>query len=331
MKKPKISIIVPVYNAEKYIDRCVASVIGQTFSDWELILIDDGSKDGSLKACQVHSGCENRIITIHQKNGGANNARLTGLKVSKGDYITFLDADDTLPADALELMNAEASKGFDIIKGTLDNFDVEGIYYQTEHYPITDASFENNEEYMEAYYTNKVAPYMCGGLYKREIVTEHEYKLTVDNNITIGEDWIVGLYVSKRAGSVRIIPNVVYHYFHNTGATMNTSVMGREQARRIDGCVEPLINICSPIIHSFYNEKQIQGALMREFQPELGFSLADYKEIVKYIGIHPEFRSSVEKKYLRAIRFMPLFFFYTRLYGLMYRIVKLKGKSRQIK
>ena len=94
MKDMKFTIIVPVYNVVSYIDRCVHSVVIQDYANWELLLIDDGSTDGSGEKCDVWSGRDNRVITIHKANGGVSSARNAGLEKASGDYITFIDADD---------------------------------------------------------------------------------------------------------------------------------------------------------------------------------------------------------------------------------------------
>lgn len=96
MEGTLISIIVPVYNAEKYLDACVESIIRQTYTNWELILVDDGSKDESPEICDRWSKIDSRIKVIHQSNGGASAARNTGLAAAKGDYIGFVDADDLI-------------------------------------------------------------------------------------------------------------------------------------------------------------------------------------------------------------------------------------------
>ena len=89
-----ISVIVPVYNAEKYINRCISSIISQTYSDWELILIDDGSIDHSFSLMKEYEKKDKRIIAIHQENQGAGAARNRGLNLVTGDYVVFIDSDD---------------------------------------------------------------------------------------------------------------------------------------------------------------------------------------------------------------------------------------------
>ena len=95
----KISVIVPVYNAERYLPRCIESILSQTYSDWQLVLVDDGSKDMSLKMCMSFAQKDKRILVIHQENAGAGAARNTGLSRAQGDYIVFIDSDDYVDKD----------------------------------------------------------------------------------------------------------------------------------------------------------------------------------------------------------------------------------------
>lgn len=101
---PSVSVIVPVYQAEALLPRCVDSVLTQTFSDWELLLIDDGSRDGSPKLCDGYSARDSRIRVFHKPNGGVSSARNLGLEQAAGRYIAFLDADDALEPAALETL-----------------------------------------------------------------------------------------------------------------------------------------------------------------------------------------------------------------------------------
>ena len=121
------SIIVPVYNTEKYLPQCVDSVLGQTFSDFELLLIDDESPDGSGALCDAYAGKDPRVRVIHQKNGGLSNARNSGLKAASGEYVLFLDSDDFWNrSDALELIHREfVSAGADVVLLKHHKLDVE--------------------------------------------------------------------------------------------------------------------------------------------------------------------------------------------------------------
>ena len=104
MEDKMISIIVPVYNAEKYLDACVESIIRQTYTNWELILVDDGSKDSSPEMCDKWSKADPRIRVIHKTNGGASAARNAGLEIARGEYIGFVDADDLISEQMYRMM-----------------------------------------------------------------------------------------------------------------------------------------------------------------------------------------------------------------------------------
>ncbi len=99
---PKISIIVPVYKVEKYIHQCIDSILKQTFTDIELILVDDGSPDSCGKICDEYAVKDRRVKVIHKENGGLSDARNTGVKCAKGEYISFVDSDDWIAPNALE-------------------------------------------------------------------------------------------------------------------------------------------------------------------------------------------------------------------------------------
>lgn len=116
MDKVKISIVIPVYNAEEYLDRCLHSVLDQEFSSYEVILVDDGSTDASSLICDRYSSTDPRFVTLHQPNKGVSAARNAGKNMAQGEYIMFLDADDALLPYALETL-AEWAKGEDVVIG----------------------------------------------------------------------------------------------------------------------------------------------------------------------------------------------------------------------
>lgn len=108
--KEKISIVIPVYNVESYLDKCVKSVLEQTYTDFELFLIDDGSIDRSGEICEKYAQEDKRVRVIHQKNQGVSVARNVGIDLAEGRYITFLDSDDFVSKYYLELLYQTAKK-----------------------------------------------------------------------------------------------------------------------------------------------------------------------------------------------------------------------------
>ena len=101
---PKLSVIVPVYNTEKYLRECIDSILAQTFTDFELILVDDGSTDSSGAICDEYAEKDSRIQVIHQQNGGATLARRSGVRCARGEYITFVDSDDWIHRDMYHIL-----------------------------------------------------------------------------------------------------------------------------------------------------------------------------------------------------------------------------------
>ena len=99
---PKISVIVPVYNTEKFLQRCIDSVLAQTYQDFELLLIDDGSKDSSDTICDEYAAQDTRVKVFHKENGGVSSARNVGLDNARGEWITFVDSDDYIEENYLQ-------------------------------------------------------------------------------------------------------------------------------------------------------------------------------------------------------------------------------------
>ena len=105
MTQPTISIIVPVYNSEKYLGACIDSILSQYFRDFELILVDDGSRDSSPHICDDYTQKDSRVKVIHKENGGVSAARNDGLDIAKGEYVTFIDSDDWVERDYLSTLS----------------------------------------------------------------------------------------------------------------------------------------------------------------------------------------------------------------------------------
>ena len=121
--KPNISVIIPVYNAERYVGKCIESVQAQTYMDWQMILVDDGSMDKSLEVCQRYANQENRISVIHQENAGPGIARNTGIAKATGDYVVFIDSDDYIEKDYFSLLSKHEE---DVVFINVQNVDESG-------------------------------------------------------------------------------------------------------------------------------------------------------------------------------------------------------------
>lgn len=172
----KISIIVPVYNVEKYLPKCIDSILNQTFSNFELILIDDGSTDSSGEICDKYALIDDRIIVIHKENGGQCSARNIGLDISSGKYIGFVDSDDFIRNDMYEELYSKIERNHgDIIKSNFATV-IDGKIERTKstgNITIYNSqmAFDNliNKPYS---YSKHFKPVMWDGLYKQDLFDE---------------------------------------------------------------------------------------------------------------------------------------------------------------
>ena len=164
-----ISVVIPVYNVEVYLQRCVDSVLNQTCKDFEIILVDDGSTDSSGAMCDQYAASDYRIRTRHNTNGGPSDARNYGIEMATGEYIMFMDSDDALEPDAIEKLSASSSPDIDIVVGGYKK-----IYEdKTEEYTCTGLIPGRIYTAMEYLKMARLEVIVCGNLYRREYLLEN--------------------------------------------------------------------------------------------------------------------------------------------------------------
>ncbi len=235
------SVIVPVYKVEKYLPNCIESVLGQTFSDFELILVDDGSPDECPRICDSYKEKDARIKVVHKPNGGLASARRAGIKVAEGDYVFNLDSDDLVENDTLEcahkiIKETDAElvsfsyrwvKNGQTMNITNDGLD-EGLYAgeDIEKYIYPKLLMDKNMGHMSYYLSGKAV--------KRELLTPHQ--LSVDEKISLGEDLccVVPCYLSAK--SVYISKKTAYLY------TVRDDSLSKEFNTKQIKLVEDVIN-----------------------------------------------------------------------------------------
>lgn len=179
MNTPLISIIVPVYNAEKTLNRCVDSILQQTFTDWELLLINDGSKDLSGKMCDEYARKDSRIRVFHKENGGVSSARNYGKKMVKGDWIIFLDSDDYFLVNALNiLLNAAILNNTNV---SAANFFVE---LSNKRFGVCEGRSRIVKDNFKSWYFNSFSIRAGSALFNASIIKSYEF----DENISRYED-----------------------------------------------------------------------------------------------------------------------------------------------
>lgn len=211
MKQPKISIVVPVYKAEKFLHRCVRSILEQTFEDFELILVDDGSPDASGSICDEFANADGRVRVFHIANSGANRARALGVaKSAQCEYVTFVDSDDSLPSTALQDLYDLTSEQYDIVIGS----------YNRNPKQYADCVLDKLELARDiCLYNIASSPY--AKLFRKELFDEATFDLPRD--FVVGEDLIMNLRLTFACqGRIRVSPTIVYYYDDNVDGIMNT-------------------------------------------------------------------------------------------------------------
>lgn len=212
-----ISVIVPVYNVEQYLERCVSSILNQTYRKFELILINDGSTDECPKICERYAQIDNRIIVVHKENGGLSDARNVGLQIAKGEYITFVDSDDLIAPNALQLLiSYSVNYNSDIVISTkIESFDkeVNCINAKVEKSIVVD--FCEAEKMIFCENTRWEA---WGTLYKSNVIKGEKFPLG-----KLYEDLALIPLLVLKSERVCFIDATIYYYFQRVGSIMDAS------------------------------------------------------------------------------------------------------------
>lgn len=209
----KISIIIPVYNGEKTISKCISSVQSQSYKNLEIVIVDDGSKDNTLKICNNIALSDERIRIYKKENGGVSSARNLGLTKATGKYVQFIDCDDYIYPEMCATLyrNMQKSKVDLVICGMVREFIFDNKIY-TNHITL------KTEKCCNEYSKNLIFPilYTSGylnapvnKLYIRDII--HSHKITFNENISLGEDLIFNLAYLRKTKCFLIIPNTLYY------------------------------------------------------------------------------------------------------------------------
>lgn len=208
-----ISIIVPVYKAEKYLNRCVESIVAQTYQNWELLLVEDGSPDNSSILCDLWTAQDRRIKVFHKANGGVSSARNLGIENANGDWITFIDSDDWVSGKYLELFVSNLNYGERTIY-------LQGIQMFTIHKGLSpmfsyDDEFYSIEKQPDLFVKNRVLADGCpvAKLFNRKVLIDNDIRF--ENTISINEDHLFVLSYYKYIDNICTISLVSYFYYYD--------------------------------------------------------------------------------------------------------------------
>ena len=209
MGKVEISIIVPVYRAEKYLSRCVGSILEQTFTDFELILVDDGSPDKSGKLCDKYAKKDSRIKVIHKENGGVSSARNAGLDIAQGKYITFIDSDDWVSEKYLQLLIEPMIKeDVQLVVGSYETRD-KNIFHRKVKTSFIDILKLKDDERAACYDMHHLKG-PCMKMFLLSIIKKNNLRFKL--NIHFGEDTIFVRNYLRFCEKIYTIEEIIYFY-----------------------------------------------------------------------------------------------------------------------
>lgn len=211
----KISIIVPIYNTEQYLERCLQSLINQNYKNIEIILVNDGSTDNSLAICNKYKNNDNRIIVINKKHTGVSDTRNIGIKRATGDYIGFVDSDDYIDKDMFKnLINGAEKYKCEI--SMCDLVETYNINDEIEEYKLKYMQLDKKQALEQLLYDKNIGNYVMVKLFKRELFDNIQFPVG-----RLYEDIATTYKLFSRANHILYIPIPMYHYYQRSDSIVN--------------------------------------------------------------------------------------------------------------
>ena len=221
----RFSVIMPVYNVEKYLETAINSVLAQSFKDFELILIEDASPDGCAAICDRLADVDKRIKVIHNKiNSGLGGARNTGLSIATGEFVLFMDSDDTITPNTLEILNREASD-YDITVFGINRFfeNKDGKVYKTEQlipHPVKTMNLNQSGQLLIELNKAGVFPFAWNKAYNRKFLLNCNHQF---ENTKLIEDFLFNVFLFQKSEKINVISDCLYNYRKPAHQTLASS------------------------------------------------------------------------------------------------------------
>ncbi|MBR6944175.1 MAG: glycosyltransferase family 2 protein [Fibrobacter sp.] len=243
-----VSIIVPIYNVETELRKCVSSILAQTYKDIEIILVDDGSPDNCGVICDEYARKDNRIVVIHKENGGLVNARKSGLEKSTGQFISYVDGDDWIEEDFIqELVDCQQKYNVDIVAAGFSK-DIGDI--SDEHANVIPSGFYDKHRMITEIYPRMICAgeyfyfgicsYVWNKLFKKELL--YDCQMAVDPRISVGEDSCVVFPVLLKSNSLYISESANYHYYQKAFSMLKSMDSLEKEKEKISWLNDYLLN-----------------------------------------------------------------------------------------
>lgn len=220
-----VSIIIPVYNVEQYLNKCIASICSQTYENIEIILVDDGSTDNSGVICEEFAEKDRRIKVFHKQNGGVSSARNFGLEIAQGEYVLFVDSDDYIEENLIETcVENFRMKQVDMVIFNYVKETEEGIILRNSHFKSLKKYIKSSKKKIR-FLTNNVLQYKSGWepwnrMFKMEIIKQHN--LIFLKGVSFSEDLFFSLKYFLNSSKIEVIKESLYHYVDRGNSAMNS-------------------------------------------------------------------------------------------------------------
>lgn len=304
-----ISVIVPVYNVEDYLHYAVESLINQTYKDFEVILVDDGSTDNSGNKCEYYANTYDNMYVYHRTNGGLSDARNFGVRKAKGEFITFLDPDDYLEPYALELMKELSDKySADIVstkvEATLVYNDYSGKLCLNEADLTNVKVFKKEDALIEMYNDKYATVSACGKLYKKDILLKHPFPIG-----KIYEDlYIISEHLAS-ANNIVLSTDKSYKYYKREGSIVNTVFT----KKKLD--FYTAIDHNRDIIHKSYDKKK---------------TVIEALEAKKIMGSYTIVNSAIDSQCIKELKLIKEYMRISLFYDLKNPRLSIKSKIKYL-
>lgn len=273
----KVSIIVPIYNSEKYMNKCIESILNQTLTEIEIILVNDGSTDNSGKIIDNYAKKDKRIKVIHQENSGPSVARNKGINIAKGKYIGFVDSDDYIESTMYEeLYNNANNRNTEV---AMCSYNEKYLYNETEY--VVKAKLDSGKVYdKEEIKHNVISTFsrndnygfysLCNKLYLKEWLLKEN--LTIDTNRDHGEDWWFNINVFSKLRSFVYIDKALYNYVHSN----NNSLMVKYRENQFDLFLDGRLKMKEIMPKEYMDYNEFNKRFVYEFS---AYIIRTFKEV----------------------------------------------------
>lgn len=295
----KISIVVPVYKVEKYISRCIESILMQTYEDIELILVDDGSPDNSGKICEDYAKKDSRIKVLHKQNGGPSDARNTGLEIATGDYIMYVDSDDYIEKYSCEELAAIIKQyQADIVCFNLRNISEEdghmmnnnGFYRNSDTKSIQIMTYE--EAMIDNLYRKSIRYEAVSKIYKRQIAQRIKFPVGM-----LAEDFATFYKYLKEATKIVSYDRCLYNYVIRKG-----SIMGEKKAKLYADVYKTEVQIYE-LLKDICRKKEEKVEAERRYFRSLAKIYAKLYKISEYQELEMTVKTKIEEINFSFLKF----------------------------